>query len=257
MEPKKIKTLSPVHNAGFLRMERQTPFVEKRGDHRVRLLNGRHAFGHHNDVIGIPGHPVPFPQPFGQSIEGDVGQQWAHHAALGSTFRRGVQRALFPIASFQPLFDQLSPWHQAKAVQDKVLADMVKGPLDIGVQDVVVVADGTVVECHVDLLDGILAAASGAKAVALRFELRFKPRFQGVFNHHLHHPITQRRDAQRPLFAIGLGDIDAPDRGGSPGLRLTQVVDQLGTLLGRGQPFPVDPWRLPPTVDLGDPPHRH
>jgi len=70
---------------------------------------------------------------------------------------------------------------------------MVKSPLDIGVQDVLVVADGPVVERHVDLLDGILAPASGANAVAWRFDLSFEPRFQGVVDPHWHHPVTYRR----------------------------------------------------------------
>ena len=131
---------------------------------------------------------------------------------------------------------------------------MVKGSLDIGIQDVLVVADGTVVERHVDLLDGILAAASGAKAVAVRFELGFKPRFQGVFAHHVQHPVTQRRDAERPLLPIGLRDVDTPHRGGFPGLVLPEVIDQLGPRLGCGHQFPVDPWCLPSTVDLSDAP---
>src|SRR4030095_367254 len=36
-------------------------------------------------------------------------------------------------------------------------------------------------------------------AVAWRFELGFTPRFQGVVDHHLQHPVTQRRDAMRNL----------------------------------------------------------
>jgi hypothetical protein len=238
-------------------MERQPPFVEKGGDHGARLLDSGQAFGHPDDVIGIPGDPGSFPQLFGQSIEGNSCQQWAADAALGSAFRRVVECALFPIARFQPWFDQLPPWHRADAVQDEGLANMVKSPLDIGVQDVLVVADGTVVERHVDLLDGILATAAGAKAVALRFELSFEPRFQGVFDHHLQHPVTYRRDAQRPWLPVGLRDIDAPDRGGLPGLILTEVIDQLGPLLGCGHPFPVAPWRLPSTVDLRAAPDRH
>jgi hypothetical protein len=69
MKPEKITPLGPLYNAGFLRMERQPPFIEKGADHRARLLNGRQAFCHHEDSGGIPGNPVAFPQPFGQSIE--------------------------------------------------------------------------------------------------------------------------------------------------------------------------------------------
>jgi hypothetical protein len=114
-----------MHKVDFLRMARQPPFVETGCHHGARLLNGRQAFGHHDDVIGIPGHPVPFPQSFGPSIEGDICQQWAHHAALGGAFRRVVQCTMFPIAGFQPLFDQLPPWHRANEVQDTALADVV------------------------------------------------------------------------------------------------------------------------------------
>jgi hypothetical protein len=49
------------------------------------------------------------------------------------------------------------------------------------------------------------------------------------------------RDTERPLFPSGLREIDAPHRGGFPGVILTEVVDQRGLRVGRGQPFPVDP----------------
>jgi len=81
MEPEKIKTRGPLHNTGLLRMERQPPFLQKGGDHGARLLNGGQAFGHHDDVISIPGTPVSFPQPFGQSIEGDICQQGAEYTS--------------------------------------------------------------------------------------------------------------------------------------------------------------------------------
>ena len=143
MEPEEIKALGPLYKAGLLRMERQTPFLQKGGDHGARLLNGGQALCHHEDVVGIPGDPVAFPQSCGQSIKGDIRQQWADHAALGRPFRRVVQRAVFPVPGLQPLFDQLPPWQRANAVQDDVVAEVVKGALDIGVQDVVVVAYST------------------------------------------------------------------------------------------------------------------
>jgi hypothetical protein len=58
---------------------------------------------------------------------------------------------MFPIAGFPPLVDQRPPWPRAHAAQDNVLADVVHGPLDLGVQDVVVVACGTGVARDVDL----------------------------------------------------------------------------------------------------------
>jgi len=134
---------------------------------------------------------------------------------------------------------------------------MVKSPLDIGVQEVVVVAYGTVVERHEARLDGLLAAASWATAVAWRFALGCNPRCQGVFDHHVPHPVTPRRYAERPWLPVGLRDIDAPYRGGFPGVIRTEVVNQLGTLVGRRHPFPIDPWRMPSTVDLGDTPDRY
>jgi hypothetical protein len=189
-------------------------------------------------------------------------KSWQHcrrspHASLGRAFRRVVPPPMFPIAGLQPWFDQLPSWPRAKAVQETGLADMVKGPWAIGVQDVVVWADGPVAECHVDLLEGLLAAASGATAVAWRVDLGFKPRVQGVVDDHWPPPITPRRDAQRPLFAVGRGNRDAPHRGSLPGVRLPQGVDQLGTRLWRGHTFPVDPWRMPPAVHLSDTPDRH
>jgi len=57
-----------------------------------------------------------------------------------------------PIAGLQPLGDQRLPWPRATAVPDDVVAALGKSPVDIGVQDVVVVANGTVVEHPIALL---------------------------------------------------------------------------------------------------------
>jgi site-specific DNA recombinase len=117
------------------------------------------------------------------------------HAALGSACRRVVPRAVFPIAGLPPGFDRRPPGQRAQAGQAEVLADLVKSPWDLGVQEVVVVADGTGVERHVDRLDDSLAATSGATAGAWRFKRGFEPRFPGVFDHHGPHAVTPRRDA--------------------------------------------------------------
>jgi hypothetical protein len=137
------------------------------------------------------------------------------------------------------------------------VAAMVQSPLAIGVQAGVVVASATVVERHVDRRSGLLAAASRANAVAWRGALGVNPRFQGVVARHVPHPVTPRQAAERPWLPGGLRAIDAPHRGRLPGVIRTAVVAPLGTLVGRGHPGPVAPWRLPATVDLGDPPDRY
>jgi hypothetical protein len=142
-------------------------------------------------------------------------------------------------------------------VPKATLAEMVKGPVAIGLQEVVVAADGTVGERHRDRREGLRAAASGANAVAWRVELGCEPRCQGVFGHQWQHPAASRREAPRPLCPRGLGPIDAPHRGGVPGVRPPESIAPLGTLVRRGHAFPVAPWRRPPPVALGHTPHRH
>jgi hypothetical protein len=131
---------------------------------------------------------------------------------------------------------------------------MVKGALAVGVQDVLVVADGPGVERPVARLAGILAATSGANAGAWRVDLGFNPRVQGVVDHHWQHPVAQRRPAERPLRPLGRRDGDAPHRGGFPGGVRPAVIDPLGPLVGCGPQGPIDPGRVPSTVDLRDAP---
>jgi hypothetical protein len=75
-------------------MERQTPFVENGCDHGARLLESGQAFGHHDDVIGIPGDPVASPQLCGQSLKGDIRQPWAAHSSDNgaNVFFQGEER---------------------------------------------------------------------------------------------------------------------------------------------------------------------
>jgi hypothetical protein len=67
---------------------------------------------------------------------------------------------LFPITGFQPLPDEFPSWHRANTVQDKVMAEVDKGSVNVSVQEILVSADSTVMECHVNVLYGILTAAS-------------------------------------------------------------------------------------------------
>ena len=255
--PEALTALCPLHQAGVLRMARQPPFVATGGDPGACRRDRGPAFGPHDQVLGLPGDPVAVPPRCGQASEGAMRQPWADHAALGGAFRRVGPRAVCPRAGLQPLCAQLPSWPRAEAVQDDVLAARGKRPWAIGGPDVVVVAYGPGVERPVDRLDGLLAAASGANAVAWRVALGFNPRFQGVVAHHVPHPVPPRRAAERPWLPVGRREIAAPHRGRLPGVLLPAGVDQRGTRVGRGHPCPVAPWRLPATGDLGETPDRH
>lgn len=59
------------------------------------------------------------------------------------------------------------------------------------------------VEILLDVSDHLMSAAFGPKAIGAALEPCFKDRFDRYFASHLHYPISYRRDAERPQFAVG------------------------------------------------------
>ena len=68
------------------------------------------------------------------------------------------------------------------------------------------------VQQSVDGLDGVLRFALGSVAILLRLQIGLENRAQYLQHGHLHHAIRDRRNTQRPLFAIGLGDVSSTNR---------------------------------------------
>src|SRR5580693_3154747 len=62
-------------------------------------------------------------------------------------------------------------------------------------------------------LQRLRRAAPGPEAVGGRTKVRLEDRLQHQLRSHLHHPVPDRRDAQRPLLSVGLRDVPAQHRG--------------------------------------------
>ena len=69
-----------------------------------------------------------------------------------------------------------------------------------------------------DDAQGVVRRPSGSKPVGAILEVRFEDWLQDQQHRRLHHPVPHRRNAQRPQFPVGLGDIDPPHRLGAIGL---------------------------------------
>jgi hypothetical protein len=67
-----------------------------------------------------------------QSIQGNVGEKGRNDTALGRTTCRWLEDSKFNVTCFQPLFNQLSTGHIANGLQQIIVADVVKCPLDVG-----------------------------------------------------------------------------------------------------------------------------
>ena len=56
----------------------------------------------------------------------------------------------------------------------------------------------------VNRLNGVQGTASRPVGVLLRLQVGLEDRLQDQHRRHLHHAVTDRRNAQRPLFAVRL-----------------------------------------------------
>ena len=63
-----------------------------------------------------------------------------------------------------------------------------------------------------DLPDGVQCTAVWPIGVLLRLQVGLEDRLQDQHRRHLHHPVPDRGDPQRPLLAIRLGDVHPPHR---------------------------------------------
>ena len=68
------------------------------------------------------------------------------------------------------------------------------------------------VQQSVDCLHRVQRTALRPVGVLLRLQVGLEDRFQHQHRRHLHHAIPDRRDPQRPLLAVRLGDLHPPDR---------------------------------------------
>src|SRR5437867_3598013 len=116
-----------------------------------------------------------------------------------------------PLASVtSSVFDSLS--HR---IQQRLVRNFIEELLDVHVHDVDVAAPHLAVE----LTQGAERAAPRPKPVTVRRELRLKDRLQDLQHRLLDHPISYRRNPQRPLPPIRLRNQHPPHRLRSVGLR--------------------------------------
>jgi site-specific DNA recombinase len=78
-----------------------------------------------------------------------------------------------------------------------------------------------------NLGQGLVGITARSKPIRALQEIRLKDRLQEQQHRHLHHPVLHRRDAQRSLFAVGLGNVHTLHRLGSIGLVLKRSLDRL------------------------------
>ena len=83
------------------------------------------------------------------------------------------------------------------------MVDVVEEALDVGLHDP---ADAAAVNVPAQGSQRVVAALAGAEAERERMELLLVDPLQHLHHSALHHLVFRRRDAQRPLLAIGLGN---------------------------------------------------
>ena len=173
----------------------------------LRLLTTGHV---HDNVVGVPlelhlrySRLHPLVESF---VQIQVRKHRADHAALRRAaitgdkrsillHHRGAQPAL-TVKQDVPLVQVLT-----QHGQQLLMVDRVKERSDIQIDHKPMLAAAAVTPPQ-----GIVGAATRAVTVGIRVKLALHHRFQFRSYHLLRHAVEDRRDAQRPLFAITLGN---------------------------------------------------
>jgi hypothetical protein len=85
-------------------------------------------------------------------------------------------------------------------------------------------------EVLADDFQRVVRASPGSEPVRAFQKVRFENRLQYQKHRRLNHPVSDVRDAQRPQFPVGFGNIHPPHRSGAVGLVL-QLAGQLFAFL--------------------------
>src|SRR5262249_51631390 len=103
-----------------------------------------------------------------------------------------------------------------------VMVDVVECPLDVGVHYPLfpLVRAGE----QIDFADGIMATSPRTDPVTASLKSCFPFRLNSVLDPGLEAAIKDSRDSEGPLFAVGLRDVHAPYRIGTPRLKGVQIV---------------------------------
>ena len=146
------------------------------------------------------------------------------------------RRALTPVlhhTRLEPLPQQLehppvrdAPFHE---LHQLLAVDASEVVADVGVEHVVAPAAPSLRSVS----SACVALRLRPEAVRARKEVRLEDRLQHQLRRHLHHPVPDRRNAQRPLLPIGLRDVPAQHR-----CRPVRACAQLGAEALRGSARP-------------------
>ena len=137
------------------------------------------------------------------------------HPALRSPGDRPLELPLYHHTRLKPQADQLQhppvrhpPGHLS---EQPVVADLAEEVPDVELRDKLAPAD----EAGTEPLHRLHSRPLRPEPVRARREVRLEEGFQHDLGRLLGHPVTNRRNAERPLAAIGFRDVHAPGRRGT------------------------------------------
>ena len=172
--------------------------------HRIPVREHTSGGGHHDTT----------------DTEGDMREssllRWGRvHPALRSPGDRPLELPLHHHTRLQPQADQLQhppvrhpPGHLS---EQPVVADLAEEVTDVELRDKLAPAD----EAGTEPLHRLRGRPLRPEPVRARREVRLEEGFQHDLGRLLGHPVTNRRNAERPLAAIGFRDVHAPGRRGT------------------------------------------
>ena len=219
MEPQEVIPLPVGRDLRFLRTQSESEFpFQHLPDQCQRLLRLRVVLAEHDEVISVPHKAVSGGmQPPVQTIQHDVRQQGRNHPSLRRADGRGLEDPVFHHARSEKSLQQSEnvPVGHLRGYRshDDGVRQVVEKSLDVGVEHRAVPFAMT----RQDLLDRLMAVATGDEPVGMFVKARLEGRGKKPTYHLLRYPIPNPRNAERPLLrrAGAFGNVDASQRRGT------------------------------------------
>ena len=233
-EPKEVH-LAWMTDSALLPVDREPhPALKKPGDRGHHAITGAGATDEHVTVVRMPHKPVSPPRQFLiQFVEDNTGQERRERASLRGAFQGFDPR----VVRHHDLCLQ-HPTHQTNhpairnlpghAVKKALMMDTIEKFLQIEVHDRSV-ASFKMCLCF---CNGRCCTALGTEAVAAWMKAWLEHRLQNLKRGLLHNPVDHVRNAETPLPASGLGDVNPEDVSG-PISAFQQVTAQTADKLWR------------------------
>src|SRR5208337_4470110 len=254
----------------FLGTQGEVEGVQMQLHHVGCLLDLTLGLAQDHEVIGITHEAaavlVELPV---EAVESDVGQQGRNDSSLRRAERRRSKQALLHHSGLERSFDQAENVAigdlGSHTSHDDLVGDVVKEPLDVGIEYVDVPLPMELQHS----LHGLMAVAARPKTEGIVVKHSLEERAEELPKHLLSNPVADGRDPQRACLAWTLGDVHAPQGKGlkSPFLEVVHQGQQilLQVCLEHGDADLIDPCRAPVTFDVpksavhevaGDPPRQ-